>query len=1001
MKYYGIFHILIILTFSSNTPISSQIVHSGGNVSGVWSSGTHYIESSVTVPAGDSLTINSGVVVKFNTGYPSITLDVKGTLKATNVFFTSRHDDSHGVVIEDSREFGVSGDWGGIRISDSGSVATMNYCTIKYGSCNVTYSSGASGFFTNNTCSHAATDGLRITAASPIIQSNTIRDNGENGIRVDFNGTSPDISFNTITGNGLSGIKGFDNCSPTIDFNEISNNSAYAVHLVNCILTSYDSNLGEENGTNAFSLSGFVKSDQTWTMSYAVLPLPFSLNSTVTILDTAKLTITAGTVFKSEYATIHVHGTIEAIGTPERKIVFTSFRDDDYLGDTWGLTSSPEPGDWGGIILEGEYGSSLGEGFIEYTIIKYGVNNVTYRDWAKGGYIKNSYSEYASFIGINAVSAYSELIIDSCNVNNNGTDGIRAATALCSITNNSVSKNGGYAIHYDSDTLSSVSGNSGTGNTKNYIGITGQVRNSITLSTSTDLPFHVESNWIIIFEGKTLTLTQGSMQIPYNSAIAYDGNFTINSGTTLEIGSPYGIMNNSSQGNILITGTRSLSEGAAYKYNGTSTQVTGDGLPSTVSSLVINNSTGVTLTNSIIVSDQLVFSNGNLSTGNSTITLGTNASDTGILINSGSKIIGNFKRWIATAATPDILFPVGTITEARTVNISYASAPTTGGTITTTFNSTDPGSGGLPLDDAGNEISNYSSEGYWSITPGDGLSGGVYDLDLTVDGFAGIGDISTLRILTRESGNSWFLQGSHSSGAGTTVSRTGMTSFSEFGIGGTGSNPLPVELISFTAELIDDQVHLKWETQTEIDNYGFELEKSQSLNDPAQSGSWVKLGFIPGHGNSNSPKSYDFVDNNTSRGELKYRLKQIDTDGSYEYYSEIVEINSSFTFVHDSFLPDNFSLDQNFPNPFNPATRINYSIPSFSGLNGKANVKLIVYDILGSEVATLVNTRLAPGNYCTLFDASTISKELTSGLYIYRLEVERLFSKSNKMLFIK
>ncbi len=202
-------------------------------------------------------------------------------------------------------------------------------------------------------------------------------------------------------------------------------------------------------------------------------------------------------------------------------------------------------------------------------------------------------------------------------------------------------------------------------------------------------------------------------------------------------------------------------------------------------------------------------------------------------------------------------------------------------------------------------------------------------------------------------------------------------------------DPLPVELISFSAVLqpgsatADETVLLNWSTATEVDNYGFEIER-QEASIKNQDQSFETLGFVEGHGNSNSPKDYSFIDASASlstSGTIQYRLKQIDTDGSFEY-SEIIEVEIG--------LPTKFELSQNFPNPFNPSTIISYSLAQ----NGFVQLK--VYDILGREVATLVNKKQAPGRYTIEFNASALS----SGIYLYKLTSGK-FVKTRKLMLIK
>ncbi|HEY6437652.1 MAG TPA: T9SS type A sorting domain-containing protein, partial [Ignavibacteriaceae bacterium] len=186
---------------------------------------------------------------------------------------------------------------------------------------------------------------------------------------------------------------------------------------------------------------------------------------------------------------------------------------------------------------------------------------------------------------------------------------------------------------------------------------------------------------------------------------------------------------------------------------------------------------------------------------------------------------------------------------------------------------------------------------------------------------------------------------------------------------------LPVELVSFTADFLDNKVRLRWQTATEINNYGFEVERKLNEND------WNSLGFVEGYGNSSSPKAYLFTDNTLVGGsKFQYRLKQIDTDGQFKY-SDIVEVE---------ILPDRFDLFQNYPNPFNPTTKIRYQLPV------ESKVVIKIYDILGSEVVTLLNEEKEPGSYEVEFNATSLS----SGTYIYRI-VAGDFVEMKKMVLMK
>lgn len=189
--------------------------------------------------------------------------------------------------------------------------------------------------------------------------------------------------------------------------------------------------------------------------------------------------------------------------------------------------------------------------------------------------------------------------------------------------------------------------------------------------------------------------------------------------------------------------------------------------------------------------------------------------------------------------------------------------------------------------------------------------------------------------------------------------------------------PLPVELSSFSAFVNGNSIILMWRTETEVSNYGFDIERTLT----SISVGWEKIGFIEGNGNCNSPKEYSFTDTPDGGISFQYRLKQIDTDGQYQY-SETVAV--------DIAAPAQFELKQNFPNPFNPATTITYNLPR----DGFVSMK--VYDIVGSEIETLVNEEKKAGSYLITFDGT----KLSSGVYICKMSGNG-FVRSIKMLMVK
>ena len=194
------------------------------------------------------------------------------------------------------------------------------------------------------------------------------------------------------------------------------------------------------------------------------------------------------------------------------------------------------------------------------------------------------------------------------------------------------------------------------------------------------------------------------------------------------------------------------------------------------------------------------------------------------------------------------------------------------------------------------------------------------------------------------------------------------------------NDPVPVELTSFIASITDDKIELNWETATEINNSGFELERKINNNN------FEKIAFLSGFGTSTGKHSYTYIDNPAVEGNISYRLKQIDFNGDINY-SNIVEVDYN--------LPKEFSLKQNYPNPFNPSTKISYSIA------GDSKVILAIYNLLGQQAALLVNKELPAGKYTVDFNA----EQFTSGIYFYRIDAIGKngisFSSTKKMTFVK
>lgn len=187
--------------------------------------------------------------------------------------------------------------------------------------------------------------------------------------------------------------------------------------------------------------------------------------------------------------------------------------------------------------------------------------------------------------------------------------------------------------------------------------------------------------------------------------------------------------------------------------------------------------------------------------------------------------------------------------------------------------------------------------------------------------------------------------------------------------------PLPVELSSFKANQSGEKVVLNWKTATEVQNAGFGIERKGNNSE------WKQIGFLKGAGNSSQAHEYSYKDLPSGDTKFQYRLKQVDLNGRNNY-SAVVNVKLE--------IPANYTLEQNYPNPFNPNTNIKFELPKDS------HVTLKVYNMLGQEVAELVNEDFAAGYQSVVFDASKIA----SGTYLYRLEAGN-FVQVKKMIVLK
>jgi hypothetical protein len=444
-------------------------------------------------------------------------------------------------------------------------------------------------------------------------------------------------------------------------------------------------------------------------------------------------------------------------------------------------------------------------------------------------------------------------------------------------------------------------------------------------------------NNLSIWSGKTLTMDAVNLEVA--------GNWN-NQGTFVE-----------GTGTVIFNGTGAQSV--------TTTTAGGE----TFYNLEINNTgSGITFNQNALATRSLTMSRGNIFTGANVLSLGTSTANLGNLIRTDGTIVGNFRRWFDATTVSDVLFPVGTSANYRPAILHYpATAPTTGGTLTASFVASDPGSAGLTLNDAGDDLTIAAPEGYWPINAGDGLAGGEYNLDLYATGF-GVADYTGIHILKRSNSSSnWFLQGIHQPTTGSNLEpvlhRRNLSGFSEFGVGAKNT-ALPVELLSFTAVCNNGAGLLEWSTASEINNAYFVIEKSKDLK------TFTAIAFMNGMGSTSQISKYEFIDKSLFKGNNYYRLKQVDDDGR-EVVLGVVVLNC------DRENSQNGQLIV-YPNPFNDNLFV--VVEDFYD----TQFNLVVYDEIGKEVYRKKCTT-ETGFYQTTLELRT----LLPGVYYLHLVSDR------------
>ena len=542
-------------TISGNTVTGSSGDNAGIYVHGtlaadatlVSNAGMPYVFNGVTVSAGKTLTIQPGTIVKFENSGSKLT--VNGTLIAQGtpdqrIIFTSYKDDSHG---GDTNSDGTSTtpgqqNWDGIYFMPTSTGSVMDYCVVKYAGSDNSISQKEAGIYCEG--------------SSPTISHCEIKWNRMYGILLV--NSSPVIEGNTITGH-YYGVHLSGSSAPVITNNSFLDNDR-AIYLPGVVPATISGNtVTGSSGDNAgIYVHGTLAADATL-VSNAGMPYVFN---GVTVSAGKTLTIQPGTIVKFENSgsKLTVNGTLIAQGTPDQRIIFTSYKDDSHGGDTNSDGTSTTPGqqNWDGIYFMPTSTGSV----MDYCVVKYAGSDNSISQKEAGIYCEGS-SPTISHCEIKWNRMYGILLVNSSPVIEGNTItghyyGVHlSGSSAPVITNNSFLDND-RAIYLPGVVPATISGNTVTGSSGDNAGIYvhGTLAADATLVSNAGMPYVF--NGVTVSAGKTLTIQPGTIVKFENSG----SKLTVN-GTLIAQGTP--------DQRIIFTSYKDDSHGGDTNSDGTST----------------------------------------------------------------------------------------------------------------------------------------------------------------------------------------------------------------------------------------------------------------------------------------------------------------------------------------------------------------------------------------------------------------------------------------------
>lgn len=498
----------------------------------------------------------------------------------------------------------------------------------------------------------------------------------------------------------------------------------------------------------------------------------------------------------------------------------------------------------------------------------------------------------------------------------------------------------------------------------------------------------------VYFDGSTAeTIPSGmnafnNLVINNGAGVNAGGNLSVSGTLTLSLGT-FTPATTTLTGTLTTDGGNFSSSSGTVVFQGTGAQTINGSSDVTFYNFTMDNSNGVTLGHGITIDGVLSLTNGAITTAGNLLSMGTGASFSGG--SSTSYVEGRVAKTFSVGNSANFTFHTAKDGEYLPVSVTFTDVSGSDYTVTVEQYNSDPHSAiSSAIDNT--TLSNISSVRYWLIQ-GSGGTPANLQITLTWDNNDGVQVPSALDV-AQYNGSEWISVGGDGAGdasSGTIQSAVITTIGNYFTFGDDANNgqdnSLPVTLATFKAQASFNRVILNWETESEVDNMGFNIyRKTETSND------WQKINktLIAGAGNSSEKHEYQFIDQNVIAGKsYSYRLESVSYSGHTETFNQLVKTVAIP-------VPTEFAVLPNFPNPFNPQTTLRFQLPE------QQRISIFIYDMKGNLIKHLVNNRMfGPGEHQVKWNATNDANEtISSGTYVYRV-VGKNHAKMGKMIYIR